>query len=243
LKYPIPSTGVEIIEMDNMRQKIAEHMIRSVHTSAHVASASECDMTKIVNFRNKHKDAFEKREGFKLTYTPFIVEAAVKALKDFPLVNSSIDGTKIIMKKFINIGVAVALDGGGLIVPVIKNADDKNLLGLARAVNDLATRARNKKLSPDDVQNGTFSITNPGIFGNLFGTPLINQPQVAILGVGAIKKRPVVIESEDGDTIAIRSMMYLTLSYDHRLIDGALGGMFLQRIVYYLENFDTNTAV
>jgi 2-oxoglutarate dehydrogenase E2 component (dihydrolipoamide succinyltransferase) len=238
------STGdVEIIQMDNMRQKIAEHMVRSVHTAAHVTSVSECDMTRIAQYRNKMKDAFEKREGFKLTFTPFIVEAAVKALKDFPLVNSSIEGTKIIRKKFINIGVAVALDNGGLIVPVIRHADEKNLVGLARAVNDLATRARTKKLTPDDVQNGTFSITNPGIFGNLFGTPIINQPQVAILGIGAIKKRPVVIENDGVDSIAIRSMMFLSLSYDHRLVDGALGGMFLQRVVQYLENFDMNTAI
>jgi 2-oxoglutarate dehydrogenase E2 component (dihydrolipoamide succinyltransferase) len=239
----IPSAGVEIIQMDNMRQRIAEHMVRSVHTSPHVMSASECDMTRIVNFRNKHKDSFERREGFKLTYTPFIVEASVKAIKDFPLVNSSIDGTKIIVKKYINVGVAVALESGGLIVPVIKNADTKNLVGLAHAVNDLATRARRKKLFPEDVQDGTFSITNPGIFGNSFGTPIINQPQVAILGVGAIKKHPVVLENEEGDAIAIRSMVYLTLSYDHRLVDGAMGGMFLQKVVDYLENFDTNSAI
>ncbi len=225
--------GVEVIRMDTMRKKIAEHMVQSVKTSPHVSSVTEADMSRIYAFREKHKSAFEKREGFKLTFTPFMVDAVVKALKKYPLINASIDGDKILMKKFINIGVAVALENG-LIVPVIKNADEKNLTGLARAVNDLAVRARNKKLTPEEVQGGTFTITNPGIFGNLWGTPIINQPQLAILGVGAIKKRPVVVD----DMIAIKPMVYISMSYDHRLIDGALGGMFLQEIVKLLENFD-----
>jgi 2-oxoglutarate dehydrogenase E2 component (dihydrolipoamide succinyltransferase) len=195
-------------------------------------------MSRIFAFREKHKNAFEKREGFKLTYTPFMVDAVVKALKKYPLMNASIDGDKILMKKFINIGVAVALENG-LIVPVIKNADEKNLTGMARAVQDLAVRARNKKLIPDEVQGGTFTITNPGIFGNLWGTPIISQPQLAILGVGAIKKRPVVID----DMIAIKPMVYISMSYDHRLIDGALGGMFLQTVVRNLENFDDKQSI
>ncbi len=194
---------------------------------------AEADVSKIVAYREKHKADFEKREGFKLTFTPFFVDAAVKAIKDFPLINASVDGDSIILRKDINIGVAVALENG-LIVPVVKQAAGKDFAGLARAVNDLSNRARTKKLAPDDVQGGTFTITNPGIFGNLFGFPIINQPQVAILGVGAIKKRPVVIN----DAIAIRSMVYISMSYDHRIIDGALGGMFLQRIVQYLENYE-----
>ena len=228
-----PSGSVEVIKMDTMRKAIAEHMVRSIHTSAHVGSVTEADVTKLVAFREKHKGDFEKREGFKLTFTPFFVDAVVKAIKDFPLINSSVDGDSIILRKDINIGVAVALENG-LIVPVVKHAAGKDFAGLARAVNDLSNRARTKKLAPDDVQGGTFTITNPGIFGNLFGFPIINQPQVAILGVGAIKKRPVVID----DAIAIRSMVYISMSYDHRIIDGALGGMFLQRIVQYLENFE-----
>ena len=228
-----PSGGVEVIKMDTMRKAIAEHMVRSVHTSAHVGSVTEADVSKIVAYREKHKADFEKKEGFKLTFTPFFVDAVVKAIKDFPLINSSVDGDSIILRKDINIGVAVALENG-LIVPVVKHAAGKDFAGLARAVNDLSNRARTKKLAPDDVQGGTFTITNPGIFGNLFGFPIINQPQVAILGVGAIKKRPVVID----DAIAIRSMVYISMSYDHRIIDGALGGMFLQRIVQYLENFE-----
>jgi 2-oxoglutarate dehydrogenase E2 component (dihydrolipoamide succinyltransferase) len=224
---------VEIIPMDHMRKAIAEHMVRSVHTSPHVYSVSEADMTRIARFRDKHKAAFQQREGFKLTFTPFIVDAVVKAIRDYPLINSSVEEDRIVRKKYINIGVAVALENG-LIVPVVKNADEKNLVGLARAIQDLATRARTKKLMPDEVQDGTFSVTNPGVFGNLYGLPIINQPQVAILGVGAIKKRPVIIN----DAIAIRDMVYLTLSYDHRIIDGAYGGLFLERIVYYLENFD-----
>lgn len=233
-----PSGPIEVIKMDTMRKAIAEHMVRSVHTSAHVGSVTEADVTKLVAFREKHKSNFEKKEGFKLTFTPFFIDVIVRTLKDFPMLNASVDGDSIILRKEINIGVAVALENG-LIVPVVKHADSKNLPGIARAVNDLSNRARTKKLMPDDVQGGTFTITNPGIFGNLFGFPIINQPQVAILGVGAIKKRPVVID----DAIAIRSMVYISMSYDHRIIDGALGGMFLQRVVQYLENFDTNQAL
>ena len=231
---PLYEAGrVEVIAMDNIRKRIAEHMVMSKHTSPHVYSVSEVDMTKIVRHRESIKNEFEKREGTKLTFTPFFIDATIRALKDFPLINSSLDGEKILVKKFINIGIAVALENG-LIVPVIKNADSYNLVGLARATNDLAQRARTKQLKPDEVQNGTFSITNMGSFGNLFGIPVINQPQVAILGIGAIIKRPVVIN----DAIAIRDMVYLSLSYDHRIIDGAYGGQFLERVVYYLESFE-----
>ncbi|MGA7162113.1 MAG: dihydrolipoamide acetyltransferase family protein [Bacteroidota bacterium] len=233
-----PSGSVEVIKMDTMRKSIAEHMVRSIRTSAHVGSVTEADVTKLVAYREKHKADFERREGFKLTFTPFFVDVVVMAIKDFPMLNASVEGDSIILRKEINIGIAVALENG-LIVPVVKNAGGKDFAGLARAVNDLSNRARSKKLMPDDVQGGTFTITNPGIFGNLFGFPIINQPQVAILGVGAIKKRPVVID----DGIAIRSMVYISMSYDHRIIDGALGGMFLQRIVEYLENFDINRSV
>jgi len=237
-RVEVSRDGLQVVQMDAMRKKIAEHMVQSVKTSPHVSSVTEADMSRIYAFREKHKNAFEKREGFKLTYTPFMVDAVVKALKKYPLMNASIDGDKILMKKFINIGVAVALENG-LIVPVIKNADEKNLTGLARAVQDLAVRARNKKLVPDEVQGGTFTITNPGIFGNLWGTPIISQPQLAILGVGVIKKRPVVID----DMIAIKPMVYISMSYDHRLIDGALGGMFLQTVVQNLENFDDKQSI
>jgi 2-oxoglutarate dehydrogenase E2 component (dihydrolipoamide succinyltransferase) len=223
---------VEVITMDNMRKRIAEHMVMSKHTSPHVYSVSEADMTNIVRYRESVKSEFEKREGTKLTFTPFFIDAVIRAIKEFPLINSSIDGEKVLVKKFINIGIAVALENG-LIVPVIKNTDSYNLVGLARATNDIAQRARTKQLKPDEVQNGTFSITNMGSFGNLFGIPVINQPQVAILGIGAIKKRAVVIN----DAIAIRDMVYLSLSYDHRIIDGAYGGQFLERVVYYLQSF------
>ncbi len=229
---------IEVVPMDKMRKLIAEHMVRSVHTSAHVSSVTEADMTAIARYRDRHKDAFERREGFKLTFTPFFIDAIIKAIKQYPIINSSIEGDSLLIRKYINIGVAVALDNG-LIVPVIKHADEKNLTGLARAVNDLAVRARSKKLSPDDVQGGTFTLTNPGIFGNLWGAPIINQPQVAILATGAIKKRPVVID----DAIAIRSMVYISMSYDHRIIDGMLGGMFLQAIVKHLEAFDINQKI
>lgn len=232
-----PEGKVEIIEMTHVLKAMAEHMVRSVRTSPHVSAISECDMTEIIKFIEKNSDEFQKREGFKLTLTPFIADAVVRALKDFPMINSSVDGDKIIIKKFINLGIAVATDYG-LIVPVVKNADEKNFVGLARAINDIVTRARAKKLTPDDVQGGTFSITNYGVFGNIIGTPIINQPQVAILGVGAVKKRPVVINKDGEDFIAIRSISFLTLTFDHRIIDGALGGRFLERVVYYLENFD-----
>ncbi|CUS78843.1 2-oxoglutarate dehydrogenase E2 component [Candidatus Kryptonium thompsonii] len=232
-----PEGRVEIVEMSRVIKAMAEHMVRSVRTSPHVAAISECDMTEIMNFINKNADEFQKREGFKLTLTPFVVDAVIKALKEFPMINSSVEGDKIIIKKYINIGIAVATDYG-LIVPVVKNADEKNFIGLARAINDIVIRARNKKLTPDDIQGGTFSITNYGVFGNIIGTPIINQPQVAILGVGAVKKRPVVITKDGEDYIAIRSIAFLTLSFDHRIIDGALGGRFLERVVYYLENFD-----
>lgn len=229
---PVDETRVEIMPMDHMRKRIAEHMVMSKQVSPHVYSVSECDMTSIVRYREAIKDEFEKREGTKLTFTPFFIDAVVRAVKDFPMINSSIDGDKVIIKKYINIGIAVALENG-LIVPVIKNSDSYNLVGLARATNDIAHRARNKQLKPDEVQGGTFSITNMGSFGNLFGIPVINQPQVAILGIGAITKRPVVIN----DAIAIRDIVYLSLSYDHRIIDGAYGGQFLERVVQYLENF------
>ncbi len=222
-----------MIEMDHIRKAIAEHMVRSVHTSPHVYSFSEADVTHLVKYRERVKDEFYRREGFKLTYTPFFFYAAAKALKDFPLVNSSVDGDRILLKKDINIGMAVALEQG-LIVPVVKNADTLTLVGIARAVNDLANRARNKKLLPDEVQGGTFTITNLGSFGSLIGTPIINQPQVAIMGVGAIKKRVVVVN----DAIAIRDMVFLSLGFDHRIIDGALGGMFLERVVKYLQELD-----
>jgi len=228
----VDETRVEIMPMDHMRKRIAEHMVMSKQVSPHVYSVSECDMTSIVRYREAIKDEFEKREGTKLTFTPFFIDAVVRAIKDFPIINSSIDGDKVLIKKFVNIGIAVALPSG-LIVPVIKNTDSYNLVGLARATNDIAHRARNKQLKPDEVQGGTFSITNMGSFGNLFGIPVINQPQVAILGIGAITKRPVVIN----DAIAIRDIVYLSLSYDHRIIDGAYGGQFLERVVQYLENF------
>lgn len=235
----VPGAGEEIFPMDIMRRRIAEHMVKSAFTAPHVTSVSEADMTNVVNFREKNKRAFEEREGYKLTYTPIIIEATIRALKDYPYLNASVDGENVILKHYINIGVAVALESG-LIVPVIKGADGMNLRGLARAVNDISVRARTKRLSPDEVHGSTFSITNPGIFGNLFGTPIINQPNVGILGLGAIVKRPVV---SGGDAITIRPMMYLSLSYDHRLVDGALGGQFLQRVVHYLETFDSNSSV
>ncbi|MFH1861396.1 MAG: dihydrolipoamide acetyltransferase family protein [bacterium] len=236
---PTLSVGEEIIPMDVMRKRIAEHMVRSAYTAPHVTSVSEADMTSMVQFRESSKKSFEAREGFKLTYTPIIIEVVIKTLKEYPYLNASLDGDNIILKHYINIGVAVALESG-LIVPVIKGADGMNLLALARAVNDLSSRARTKRLSPDDVHGSTFSVTNPGVFGNLIGTPIINQPNVAILGLGAIVKRPVVIA---GDAIVIRSMMYLSLSYDHRLIDGAHAGQFLQRIVHYLEAYDSETTI
>jgi len=236
---PTVFTGnVEIIEMDRMRKMIAQHMIDSQNTSAHVTSFAECDVTTMVLWREKVKKDFEKREGEKITFTPLFVEALVKCIKKYPLINSSVDGDKIVIKKDINIGMATAMPNGNLIVPVIKNADQLNLTGLTRQVNGLANAARNNQLKPDDTSNGTFTLTNVGTFGSIMGTPLINQPQVAILAVGAIKKRPVVIETEQGDSIAIRHMMYLSLSYDHRIIDGAFGSTFLNAVAKELENFD-----
>ncbi|PIO47362.1 MAG: hypothetical protein CMR00_10675 [[Chlorobium] sp. 445] len=237
----------EIIQMDNMRRLIAEHMVRSKQTSAHVTSVSEADVTGLVKLVKLKKNAFEAANGVKLTYTPFFIDAVVKTLKEFPMLNASVDGDKIILKKYINIGIAVALGergSGGLIVPVIRGADEKNLIGLARALQDLATRARAKKLLPDEIQGGTFTITNYGTSGNLFGAPIINQPQVAILGTGAIVKRPVVRTLDDEtDVIVIRSMMYVSLSYDHRIIDGALAGFFLQSLVSHLESYNEHTPL
>jgi len=232
------SGKAEIIEMDRTRRLIAEHMVRSKHTSPHVTSFSEADVTNLVQWRDKVKKDFEKREGTKITFTPLFIEAIVRCIKKYPLLNSSLDGDKIIIKKDINIGMATALPSGNLIVPVIKNADQLNLVGLAKQVNNLADNARNNKLKPDDTQGGTFTLTNVGSFGSLMGTPIINQPQVAILAVGAIKKRPVVVESPHGDSIAIRHMMYLSMSYDHRIIDGALGATFLTAVANELENFN-----
>jgi 2-oxoglutarate dehydrogenase E2 component (dihydrolipoamide succinyltransferase) len=235
-KYPAPQ--YEILQMSNILQKMSEHMVKSVQTSPHVYAVHECDMTKVDSIRRKNMEAFEKREGFKLTFMPFICDAVVKALKKFPLVNASVEGDKIILKKIINLGIAVASENG-LIVPVIKNAEEKNIVGLARGVNDLATRTRTKRLTPADIENGTFTITNFGVFGTMIGIPIINQPQVAILGIGAAKKRPVVIN----DAIAIRTISNLTLSFDHRIVDGALGGSFLETIVQHLQNFDEGEIV
>jgi 2-oxoglutarate dehydrogenase E2 component (dihydrolipoamide succinyltransferase) len=237
------SGDVEIVEMDRMRKLIADHMVMSKQTSPHVTSYVEADVTNLVMWRDKIKKPFEKREGEKITFTPVFIEAVVKAIKDYPLINVSVDGTKIIIKKNINIGMSAALPSGNLIVPVIKNADRLNLLGLTKSVNDLANRARGNKLQPDEIQGGTFTVTNVGSFGNVMGTPIINQPQVAILAVGAIRKKPAVIETEMGDAIAIRHMMFLSLSYDHRVVDGSLGGSFLRRIADYLEQFDGNRDI
>ena len=232
------SGNVDIIEMDRMRKMIAKHMVDSKNISAHVTSFSECDVTNLVLWREKNKKEFEKREGEKITYTPLFIEAIIKCIKKYPIINSSVDVDRIIIKKDINIGMATAMPSGNLIVPVIKNADQLNLTGLTKQVNSLANAARNNKLRPDDTADGTFTLTNVGTFGSIMGTPIINQPQVAILAVGAIKKRPVVIETEQGDSIAIRHMMYLSLSYDHRIVDGALGSTFLNAVANELENFD-----
>lgn len=233
----IQSGNVEIIEMDRMRRLIADHMVRSVHTSPHVTSVSEADVTHLVHWRDKVKKDFEQRENTKLTFTPLFIEAVIRCIKKYPLINSSLDGDRIIVKKDINIGMATALPSGNLIVPVIRNADQLNLTGLARQVNTLADNARQNKLRPEDTQGGTFTLTNVGTFGSLLGTPIINQPQVAILAVGAIKKRPVVLETAEGDAIVIRHMMYLSLSYDHRIIDGSLGATFCSAVARELENF------
>lgn len=232
--------NVEIIEMDRMRRLIADHMVKSKATSAHVTSFSEADVTNLVLWRERVKKEYEKREGEKITFTPLIIEAIVKTLKRYPMLNSSLEGDRILIKKDINIGMATALPSGNLIVPVIRNADQLNLVGLTRQVNQLAHNARNNKLRPDDTQGGTFTFTNVGTFGSLMGTPIINQPQVAVLASGAIKKRPVVIEGPQGDSIAIRHMMYLSMSYDHRIIDGALGATFLTAVAKELEAFDPN---
>lgn len=235
--------GDEIVPMGRMRKLIADHMVMSMQTSPHVTSFVEADVTNLVNWRNKVKGEFQKREGQKITFTPIFIEAVVKAIKDFPNINVSVDGDNVIQRKNINIGMAAALPDGNLIVPVIKNADNMNLLGLTKNVNDLANRARNNKLVPDEIQGGTYTITNVGSFGNVFGTPVINQPQVAILAVGAIRKQPAVVETEYGDVIAIRHMMYLSHSYDHRVVDGALGGMFVKRVADYLEQWDSGREV
>ncbi|MBI3138715.1 MAG: 2-oxo acid dehydrogenase subunit E2 [Sphingobacteriales bacterium] len=232
------SGNVEIIEMDRMRKLIADHMVRSKHTSPHVTSFTEADVTNLVQWRERVKKEFEKREGTKITFTPLFIEAIVRCIKKFPLINSSLDGDRIIMKKDINIGMATALPSGNLIVPVIKNADQLNLVGLSKQVNSLADAARSGKLKADDTQGGTFTMTNVGTFGSLMGTPIINQPQVAIMAVGAIKKRPVVVETPAGDSIAIRHMMYLSMSYDHRIIDGSLGATFVTAVAKELENFN-----
>ncbi|MEM6967115.1 MAG: dihydrolipoamide acetyltransferase family protein [Bacteroidota bacterium] len=235
--------GTEIIEMDRMRKLIAEHMVMSKRTSPHVTSFVEVDVTNLVNWRNKVKKDFQVTHGEKITFTPMFIEAVVKAIQDFPMVNISLDGNNIIKKKDINIGMAAALPSGNLIVPVIKNANFMNLLGLTKSVNDLANRARTNKLKPEEIQGGTFTLTNVGTFGNVMGTPIINQPQVAILATGAIRKKPAVVETEYGDVIAIRQMMFLSLSYDHRIVDGFLGGSFLRRVGDYLEAFDAERKI
>lgn len=236
----VVNPGDEIIEMDRMRKLIAENMVASKQISPHVTSYVEADVTNIVNWRNKVKKEFEKREGEKITFTPIFIEAIAKAIKDFPMINISVDGTNIIKRKDINIGMAAALPSGNLIVPVIKNADRLNLVGLTKAVNDLANRARQNKLKSDEISGGTYTITNVGSFGNVMGTPIIPQPQVAILAVGAIRKMPAVIETPEGDFIGIRHKMFLSHAYDHRVVDGSLGGQFVRRVADYLEQFDAN---
>ena len=241
---PIANTGdVEIVEMDRMRKLISAHMTMSKSTSAHITSFVEADMTNIVKWRNSVKEDFKSREGQNITFTPIIIEAMAKAVKDFPMINVSVDGTNIHVHKNVNVGMAAALPDGNLIVPVIKQCQDKNLVGITKSVNDLASRARAGKLDPDDIQGGTITMTNVGTFGNLMGTPIINQPQVAIMACGVIKKKPVVLETEHGDVIAIRHMMFLSLSYDHRVVDGALGGQFVRKVADYLEQFDITKVV
>ncbi|MCH4823582.1 2-oxo acid dehydrogenase subunit E2 [Gramella lutea] len=242
---PVVSGEDEIIEMSRMGKMIAHHMVESVQKSAHVQSFIEVDVTNIWNWRNKHKAEFQKKEGEKLTFTPIFMEAVAKAIRDFPMINISVneDATKVIKKKNINLGMAAALPDGNLIVPVIKNADRLNLVGMAKAVNDLANRARQNKLKPDEIQGGTYTVTNVGTFGSIMGTPIINQPQVGILALGAIRKMPAVIETQDGDFIGIRYKMILSHSYDHRVVNGALGGQFVQRVAQYLEGFDKNREI
>lgn len=246
---PAPKAAVsvsgnnEVIEMDRMRKLIADHMVMSKQTSPHVTSFVEADVTTLVNWRNSVKGEFKKREGQNITFTPLFIEAVAKAIKDFPMINVSVDGTNIIVHKDVNIGMAAALPSGNLIVPVVKGADQMNLMGITKTVNDLATRARANQLKPDEISGGTFTLTNVGSFGNVMGTPIINQPQVAIMAVGSIKKKPAVIETPEGDMIGIRHMMFLSLSYDHRVVDGALGGSFLRKVADYLEQFDPNTQI
>jgi 2-oxoglutarate dehydrogenase E2 component (dihydrolipoamide succinyltransferase) len=235
--------GDEIIEMDRMRKLIADHMVNSVQTSPHVTSFVEADMTKVVLWRNRVKGEFQKKHGEKITFTPIIMEAIVKAIQDFPMINVSIDGTNIIKHGNINVGMAAALPSGNLIVPVVKNADRLSLLGITKSVNDLANRARNNQLKPDEISGGTYTLTNVGTFGNVMGTPIINQPQVAIMAAGAIVKKPAVVETPEGDVIAVRHKMFLSHSYDHRVVDGALGGMFVKRVAEYLESWDLNREI
>lgn len=237
------SGDTEIIEMDRMRKLIAEHMVMSKQTSPHVTSFVEADVTNLVLWREKVKKTFEKREGEKITFTPIFIEAIARAIKDYPLINVSVEGSKILVKKNINIGMAAALPSGNLIVPVIRNADRMNLVGLTKSVNELAARARANKLLPDEISGGTFTLTNVGTFGNVMGTPIINQPQVAIMATGAIRKKPAVIETPQGDTIGIRHMMFLSMSYDHRVVDGSLGGSFIRKVADYLEQFDPNREI
>ncbi|MGJ8547862.1 dihydrolipoamide acetyltransferase family protein [Winogradskyella wichelsiae] len=246
--YRIPQLNFDkgkgkVIEMDRMRQMIADHMVYSKHTSPHVTAYVEADMTNMVNWRNANKAAFQEKHGERLTFTPLFVEAVAKAVKDFPNINASVDGNNIIVKEDINIGMATALPNGNLIVPVVKNADTKDLKTIAANVNELAGKARENKLAGDDIKGSTFTISNVGTFGSVMGTPIINQPEVAILALGIIKKRPEVIETENGDEIAIRSMMYLSLSFDHRVVDGFLGGSFVRRVADYFEQFDTNRTI
>ena len=244
-KAPAPTVfpGDEIREMDRMRKLIADHMVMSKHVAPHVTSFVEADVTAIVRWREKVKSSYEKREGEKLTFTPIFMEAVVKAIKDFPNINVSVDGNNIVYHKPINLGMATALPSGNLIVPVIKNADRLSLSGMTKEVNELANRARTNALKPDDIQGGTYTVTNVGGFGNILGTPIINQPQVAILALGAIRKMPAVVETAEGDVIAIRHKMFLSHSYDHRVVDGALGGMFVRRVADYLEQWDPNREI
>ena len=235
--------GDEIIEMDRMRKMIAERMVASKHISPHVTSFVEADVTKVVAWRNKVKNEFASREGEKLTFTPILIEAIVRAIKDFPMINVQVDGNNIVKKRAINIGMATALPSGNLIVPVIHNADQLSLVGITKKVNDLAKRARDNKLKPDELQGGTYTVSNVGSFGNVMGTPIIMQPQVAIMALGAIQKKPSVVETPEGDVIGIRSKMFLSHSYDHRVVDGALGGMFVRKVADYLEDYDLNRGI
>lgn len=235
--------NVEIVEMDRMRRLIADHMVYSKNVAPHVTSFVEADVTNLVNWRAKVKKEFQQKHGQNITFTPIFIEAVAKAIRDFPMINISVEESRIIIKKNINIGMAAALPSGNLIVPVIKNADHLNLVGLTKSVNDLADRARQNKLKPEEIQDGTFTLTNVGTFGNVMGTPIINQPQVAILATGAIRKKPAVLETEYGDVIAVRQLMFMSLSYDHRVVDGSLGGSFLRRVADYLEQFDVNRSV